>query len=394
MNLSPHITDTLRAAIQTERLLDTAVKLVGTPSPTRSAAAVADCLAEILRQDGFEVERPEAGWPTAPAVVARYHADTPGRVLQFNGHLDTVHLPFVPPRVENGMLFGSGASDMKGGIAAAVEAMRALRDSGLLTAGSVMLTAHDLHETPWGDGSQVNGLIDQGFLGDGVLLPEYLCDRLPIIGRGLSVLEAVVTRPGEPVHEVLGGIDQPSVITAGGELIRRFAELDRELRQRSHPRAGRESLFVGQVHAGEIFNQAPIELRLSGTRRWLPGTSMDQVEAQYHRLLAEVADQHKLKIDGSFQVARDAFELDEHDPFVHAFQAAYTAEAGRPLPIGAKPFVDDGNAFIRRGGIPAITHGPNAKGAHTVHEEVPVDELVRVAAVYGLAALAFCTSAA
>ena len=51
----------------------------------------------------------------------------PGRTLQFDGHLDTVHLPFVPPEVKDGRLTGSGASDMKGGLAAAVEAVRAAR---------------------------------------------------------------------------------------------------------------------------------------------------------------------------------------------------------------------------------------------------------------------------
>ncbi len=393
MSITSEVVEKLRESIREERLMETAVALVGIPSPTRSAAEVADRLAEIVKRDGFSVERPDAGWSEAPAVVARFDSGRPGRTLQMNGHLDTVHLPFVPPRVENGMFYGSGSSDMKGGIAAIVEAMRALRDSGALSGGSVMLTAHDLHETPWGDGSQVDQLIDAGFLGDGVLLPEYLCDRLPVIGRGLAVLEVVVTRPGEPVHEVLGGIDQPSVIVAGAEVIRRFSELDRELAKKTHPLAGRESIFVGQISAGEIYNQSPTRLQLSGTTRWLPGTEVSEAERRYRAILDEVAQQRGVNIEGRFQLARDAFELDQSHPLVSSFQTAYRAATGSELPIGAKPFVDDGNAFIRRGGVPAITHGPNAKGAHTLHEEVPVSELVRVALVYALTAVAFCGQA-
>ena len=64
---------------------------------------------------------------------------------------------------------------------------------------------------------------------------------------------------------------------------------------------------------------------------------------------------------------------------------------GEELPAGCKPFVDDGNTFYALAGIPAITHGPDAKGAHTVEEEVPVAELVRVAQVYALTAIAFCS---
>ena len=142
-------------AVDEKRLLDTAVSLIELPSPTLSAGAVADRLAEILVAEGFAVERPEADWPAAPAVVARLESGQPGRVLQFDGHLDTVHLPFVAPRIENGILYGSGSSDMKGGIAAFVEALRVLRDTDAIQRGGVMITAHDHHEAPWGDRRQL-----------------------------------------------------------------------------------------------------------------------------------------------------------------------------------------------------------------------------------------------
>jgi len=223
-----------------------------------------------------------------------------------------------------------------------------------------------------------------------VLLPEYLYDRLPVIGRGLAVLEVELTRSGVPVHEVLGGIDQPNVIVAGAEVISRFSKLDVNLSELSHPLAGRESIFVGQVAAGEIFNSAPIKCELSGTRRWLPGTRAEEVEQQYRDILSEVAHQFGVRVKGRFQLARDAYEIDQSDPLVGAFQAAHRAATGHELPVGAKPFVDDGNAFVRLGGVTAITHGPDAKGAHTLNEEVPVDELVRVALVYALTATLFC----
>lgn len=392
MNLTPETIRRVRECVNTDRLLKTAVQLIEIPSPTRSAAAVADRLENILREDGFEVERVAAGWPDAPAVVARWRGPQAGRTLQFNGHLDTVHLQFVPPRVEGGILYGSGSSDMKGGIAAAVEAMRALRDSMALGGGGVMLTAHDHHETPWGDGRQVNELIAGGYVGDAVLLPEYVADRLPVIGRGLAVWEVRVTRPGVPVHEVLGGIEQPNVIAAGSEVVRRFMELDQELARLTHPLAGRESVFVGQIHSGEIFNQSPTELKFSGTRRWLPGTAIADAERSFQQILSDVATRTGTEIIGRFQVARDAYELDANHPLLSSFQSAHAGATGEPLPIGAKPFVDDGNAFVRLGGVPAISHGPNAKGAHTLNEACPVAELTRVALVYALTAIAFCDS--
>ena len=201
-----------------------------------------------------------------------------------------------------------------------------------------------------------------------------------------------VTRDGEPCHEVLGGIDQPSVIAAGAKLIDRFTALDAELEKLVHPLAGRESLFVGQVHSGEMFNQSPTQLMVEGTRRWLPGTTIEAVREQFERILASVADETGTRVDADFRVSRDAYEIAEDDQLVQSFQAAVSGTAGAELPFGSKPFVDDGNAFVAAGGVPAITHGPAALGAHTVNEECPVAELVRVAAVYALTAITFCAT--
>src|SRR5437764_6736484 len=154
MKLSPEVVQRLRSQINRERLVRTVVDLVSIPSKTGDSGAVLDRLGTMLADEGFRVERLAGGHPTAPAVAVRLDSGKPGKTLQFNGHLDTVHLPFVPPTVEGDHITGSGSCDMKGGTAAAVEALRVLRDSGELKAGSVLFTAHDLHEAPWGDGRQ------------------------------------------------------------------------------------------------------------------------------------------------------------------------------------------------------------------------------------------------
>src|SRR5687768_12189074 len=98
------LTARLGQAIRRERLLDTAAQLVSVPSPTGQAGGALDRLADLLSSDGFIVERVAAGHDSAPAVVVRWKGDRPGPTLQFNGHLDTVHLPFVPPAVRDGKL--------------------------------------------------------------------------------------------------------------------------------------------------------------------------------------------------------------------------------------------------------------------------------------------------
>ncbi|MBX3052382.1 MAG: M20/M25/M40 family metallo-hydrolase [Caldilineaceae bacterium] len=385
--------DAIRAAVNPQRLADTALALIAVPSPTRSAGAVADRLAEILTADGFAVERPVADWPEAPAVVVRLESGVPGRTLQFDGHLDTVHLPFVPPRQEKGYLYGSGASDMKGGIAAFVEALRVLRDTGSLKAGSVLLTAHDHHEGPWGDRRQVQALIREGIVGDGVLLPEYLADPLPVAARGMAIFEIRIRRAGEPVHEVLRPDGLPDVLAAGVLVARRLQELHTKLSNITHPITGHDSVFLGQFQCGEIFNQAAVLCTLKGTRRWVTPNAAAEVQAEFADLLAQVADETGTSIEFDFEVQGEAYAVDADDPLLAAFQNAHRAVTGAPLPLGRKPFVDDGNTFAGLAGITPLSHGPAATGAHTLNEEVSLADLVRVAEVYALTAVGYCRGA-
>ncbi|HEY3967143.1 MAG TPA: M20/M25/M40 family metallo-hydrolase [Planctomycetaceae bacterium] len=391
MPLSTEVVQRLRSLVNRERLVRTVVDLVNIPSKTGEAGAVLDRLGTLLAEEGFRVERPAGGHPSAPAVAVRLDSGRPGKTLQFNGHLDTVHLPFVPAHVEGDHITGSGSCDMKGGTAAAVEALRVLRDSGEFKAGSVLFTAHDLHEAPWGDGRQLEGMIREGYVGDAVLIPEYMNAVIPVVGRGLATWKITVRREGAPVHEVMRPATEPSVIDAAAELIARVRQYGGHLAGRTDPEAGCETVFIGQVHAGEIFNQFPQECWLEGTRRWLPGVSRQEVEQEFRGLVQQVANRTKTTIDIEWFPVRDGFQLDRTDPFVGIFQEAHAAASeGRALPFGAKPFCDDCNTFWELAKIPGITHGPNASGAHTLNEWVSIDDLVRVAHLYALTAVSFC----
>ncbi|HVU87266.1 MAG TPA: M20/M25/M40 family metallo-hydrolase [Pirellulales bacterium] len=384
------VSDRLRAAVRRDRLLNTAQQLVAVPSPTGQAGAAADCLAHLLRGEGFVVDRPVAGHPASPAVVVRFDSGRPGRTLQFDGHLDTVHLPFVPPAVIDGQLTGSGASDMKAGLAAAVEALYVLRDTGALSAGAILLVAHDLHEAPWGLGQQLNALITAGVHGDAVLIPEPLSAELPLAGRGSATWKVTLRRSGPPVHEVMRPANEPSVIRAGAALIEALDELSGRLAQRRHPVAGIETVFVGQVHSGEIYNQYPQECWLEGTRRWLPDADALRVEQEFRERVDSIAERSRTTAEIEWRPVRGAFLLEEDCPLVQCFQRGYTTQQGRRIACGAKPFVDDGNSFWALARVPAITHGPRAGGQHTVNEWVSIDDLLRVAHLYALTATLYC----
>jgi acetylornithine deacetylase/succinyl-diaminopimelate desuccinylase-like protein len=387
---SAEMTSSLRNAVRRERMLDVAFDLIGVHTPTGDARAAADRLQAILVREGFRVDRPDAGHAKSPALVAWLDSGKPGPTMQFNGHLDTVHLPFVPPRMEGDLLRGSGASDMKGGTAAAVEAFLALRDAGLPKSGKVLLTAHDLHEAPWGLGEQLDQLIRDGVHGDAVLIPEPLCDVLPIAGRASAVWKTVFRRQGPAVHEVMRPVDEPSVLSAACQLGVRLDALEKTLSGKQDPVAGSESVFIGQIHGGEIYNQYPRDCFVEGTRRWLPGTTREEVEGQFRAIVDDVRRETGVQADVDFKFVRDPYRLDVSSRLVQVFQEGYELLCGRKLPTGPKRFVDDGNSFYGLAGVPAITHGPKAGGQHTVEEWASLDDMVRVAQLYAVVASLFC----
>jgi acetylornithine deacetylase/succinyl-diaminopimelate desuccinylase-like protein len=185
-----------------------------------------------------------------------------------------------------------------------------------------------------------------------------------------------------PLHE-------PNIVVVGAELVLRFLEWNAELNARHDLLAGNESVFIGQIHSGEIYNQYPQECWLEGTRRWLPGTARETVEREFRAVVNEVCETNGVEAAVEFRFIRDAFTL-EDSGLVSAFQRAFVELSGHELKTGPKPFVDDGNSFWALAGIPAITHGPKAGGQHTVNEWVSIDDLVRVARLYALTAVVYC----
>ena len=358
--------DRVVQTIDRRRLIDTAVALIEVPSPTRNAGAVADRLAGILADDGFPVQRHDADWPQAPVVIAVLESGRPGPTLQFDGHLDTVHLPYVPPRLEDDTLYGSSSADMKGGIAAALEAMRVLRTLDALPAGKVLLTAHDHHEGPWGDGRQVRAMIREGLVGDAVLLPEYLADPLPVAGRGVAIFQATIRREGAPVHEVLRPPGTPDVVAAGAQLVTRLHAWNEQLKQNSHPLAGHDSTFVGSIQAGEIYNQSPTECLVQGTRRWIPPGSGAAVRDEFSQFLADVAAATGTQIEVEYTEQGGAYQVDADSRLVQAFQQAHTAVAGSPLPLGGQTFRGRRQYLCRYGRHPrSDSRAGSNRRAHT-----------------------------
>ena len=81
MSSNEQTRQTIRSLVNIDRLVQTAKELIAVPSPTGNAGAAADRLEQILADEGFAVDRIEAGHPNAPAVIVRLNSGRPGRKL-------------------------------------------------------------------------------------------------------------------------------------------------------------------------------------------------------------------------------------------------------------------------------------------------------------------------
>jgi acetylornithine deacetylase/succinyl-diaminopimelate desuccinylase family protein len=381
----------MRDLVDVDRLIDSTGVLVAADSqnpPGRERAAV-DVARRLLTDLGAssitEVE-PEPGRPSLVAhVPGRRAGDDRARpTLIVNGHLDTVpfdaaawtHDP-LGCELADGRLYGRGTADMKGGIAAAIEAVRVARtatggDGGLPCDVVFHLVADE--ETGGQKGTKV--LLDRGLItGDACIDPEPTSMQVSIAERGL--LQAAIAITGVPAHA-----SEPH---RGDSAIEHAARMVLALQGadygEEHPLLGRPSSNVGIIEGGSGINVVAPTCTLKVDRRVLPGASADAT-----------LDTIRQKVDDADPAARyelatlvfgEASELARDDPFLARFQRAYDDALGRPADIIGLQATTDARFVRNQAGIPALVCGPgDLDQAHRVDEWVSVDALVDATVVY------------
>ncbi|MCX5732759.1 MAG: M20/M25/M40 family metallo-hydrolase [candidate division NC10 bacterium] len=382
------MTSELLGCIDADRLQHLTLDLVRIRSYTGDTREVAAFYARHLEQIGLEVEVLR-DFPNAPCVVARLRGVGGGPTLELNGHLDTVPVDHPAPYVADGRVYGRGAADMKGGLAAMAEAAEVIAESGRRLKGDVLLVAHGLHEAPDGHGEDIRELVRRGVKGDAVIITEISADVLPVVGLGLSIFDATVRRPGDASHELLTPPGTPHPIRGAVSLVNLMEVRHAELARNPLPYVGAESYFLGTLHGGDFFNRWTNACRVVGTRRYGPDTAFADVEAELREMVGRVEAETGCSVDLALTRVRDGFRVAETEPIVVALREAYRAVAGRELPLVGSRMVGDAPIFIQEGGVPAVYHGPGGTGAHADLESVPIAELVRAAKVYVLTTLSY-----
>ncbi len=346
---------------------------------------VARFIANWLERAGLSVQLLESA-AGRPNVIATAKGSGGGRSLLLNGHMDTVGKGYFAdahkPRIDGGRLYGRGAYDMKGGLAACMQAIADARKHPLR--GDVILTAVVDEEYA----SIGTADVAKKVRADAAIVAEFTELQLILAHKGFIWFDIETTGVAAHGSRPDLGVD---AIAHMGRILVDLEQLDRSLRAHpSHPLLGSGSLHASLIRGGGEMSTYPDHCTLSVERRTLPGESADAVEAE----LSEIV-QRQSGLDPSFKATirrgldRAPLEIGEDADIARAVQSAATKVLGHPAPIAGVAFWTDA-AILSAAAIPSLLFGPAGAGAHAAEEWVDLASVESCAQVYLETALQFC----
>jgi acetylornithine deacetylase len=334
-------------------------------------AAIAGRLADELRGAGLAVHVSEVA-PGRPNVVAVLEGRLPGRILMFCGHVDTVGVsgmdaPFSPVE-RDGRLYGRGAQDMKGGIAAMCGAARRLASEGLARGRLLVACVADEEHASAGAEALV-----RDWRADAAVVTEPTDLQIAIGHKGFQWIE-VETR-GVAAHGSRPA-DGRDAIFRMGRLLSALEQRERLFAQEPpDPVLGRPSLHASTIEGGHEWSSYPDRCVLRLERRTVsgepPAAALDEVRAM---LAALRRDDPELEATARPVFARDAYQIDPACELPQALAAACEA-TGRPGVFTGMSFWTDA-AILGGAGIPAVLFGPGGAGLHSTEEYVTLDDVL------------------
>jgi acetylornithine deacetylase len=382
--------------------------LIAVPSITGDEFAVQDLVAELLAGIGLQIERlviplsdleTDPGFPgievdrtELPIVAGRLVGSRPGPKLILCGHVDVVPpgdpatwtTPAFEPEVRDGAMYGRGACDMKGGLVAAIEAVRLVAAADL--AGEVILLAVPSEED---GGSGALAAIRAGYTGDACIITEPSNMEMVVAHGGAITFTLGV--PGKAAHasvrrEGVSALDNLTYLVEAleaDEAARTAAETRPEMQAIGLP----YPTIIGRVRGGNWASTVMDHVEADGRYGVTLDQDCDGAAVELRNAIAAAAAEHEFLGDNPPSVAVwggrfDSSAIDaDHSLPLSLQAAARTVGARIPQPIGA-PYGADMRLFINQGNTPTLMYGPgDVKLAHAADENVPIAEVVECAEV-------------
>lgn len=369
--------------------------------PEASEARVAAFVETWLRREGFTVEvQPVA--PGRPNVLAWLGDPGAGRTLLLEGHTDVVTegdlsqwtYPPFGAELRDGRIYGRGAADMKGGLAAAMLAAAAVKRAGVAPAGSLMVGAL-VDEEGTMQGARHLAATPLGKRLSAAIICEPEQNELCLAQRG--VLWGRLRVRGRMAHGAMPGAGL-NPIPGIALLLREIPALQRRLRRRAEasrhlePPTVTPTVLLAPVHGLPQANVIPATAEVVLDVRLTPGVDGEVVAQELKGLCRRVeAAQPGIRVEWEpVGPPRPPTKVAKEEPLVQALAFATRAVSGRPPRYGGVPGSTDGTILHTELGIPIVTVGPGDRLIpHRVDEYVDVSQLIEAARIYAIAAVKF-----
>ncbi len=411
--------------ITAEQVLALEQAAIRIPSPSFGEGQLADYLANYMSDMGLEVQMMEVQHPTQPdkksrQPIGRLKGTGQGRSLMLNGHMDpgvemsgwTVD-PFGG-KFEDGWIWGMGAHDDKGGVAAALCAVEAIKRSGVDLKGDIVVCPVVAHKY---GGAGTRALVKKGMLADYCINMEHSANTIANVCVGIVMIRIKTRSPDlffryspEAKAKYFNAIEQQC------EIIRRIGTsleplpVGGWLRFTPHPELpGFPTLTFDTIHKEHYYHpsytgMSTRECEMCFQMRTVPGQSLESVRADVKRLLEEIkADQPNLQYDLTIPANgeddpwyMEPMDVPKDNPLVVALADGQKIASKEDPTVGAGlriGNVGDGNILAALG-IPTVQYGPGDiriyKEWPTPDERVRLDDLIIAARAVAYAACRIC----
>ena len=399
--------------IDRNRLVQTASRMIATPSFTGSEEAMAELVRDELEQLGLAVQWQQVEDGRAN-VLGTWSGAGGGPTLMLNGHMDTSYSGREPwlrgvagfqptPFVEDGHLFGLGISNMKGALACYVEAVRALQDAGVRLRGDVSIAAvcGEIEKTQYGDaqGAEYRGyaagsryLVSHGGVADMCILGEPTEGKV-VLGHFGSLWLRISTQ-GNFIHTAFSeGMRDRNSILRMRDVLDAVVEWIPEWEEANAYRGAKALVNVGAVQGGFGWrvSRTPhrtdlfLDLRVPPTKEMAVARreALDLVRALRERFPGH-------GVEGEVYVTAPGAEIAEDHPVVAAIDEAHEAVFGTRPERDVTRWFSDASALTRYG-VPTVNYGTSTGLMDTSKgENLAIDGLVQTAEVYARAAMSVC----
>jgi acetylornithine deacetylase len=335
-------------------------------------AAIAGFIGEWMRRAGFDVRVDEIA-PGRLNVIATAEGAGDGPTRMLCGHTDTVGVEgMVAPltaECRDGRLYGRGAQDMKGGVAAMMAGAAAWLKTGRRGTGRVIVAAVADEEYA----SLGAEAVAREWRADEAVIPEPTDLDLGIAHKGFSCAQVVVH--GRAAHGSRPA-DGRDAILRMGRLLNRIEAKDRTLQSMApHVLLGAPSMHTGTIRGGSSLSTYPAECVLTVERRIVAGEPTSACVDELEQMAAALrADDPEFDCEIRVLLARPPYLISPDAAVIRSLGAAVTPRFGSRPVRGLSYWTDA--AILGEAGTPTVIFGPRGAGLHSVEEYVELEDVI------------------